>query len=132
MIQFNIQFKMKSKIFIQTFIHSIWKKIFKITSGLKHVITAQIRALASSFYAIFHIICPFHTVQCTPVFYILFLTIPQTSKHLFYILFIFPMNDAFFHSFNNLFNFIKKIIHSKNNSFNKNMKLFIQRNYSFI
>ena len=68
MIQFNIQFTTKSKIFIQTFIHSIWKKRFTVTSGLKHVLTAQMRALASTCYAIFHIVCPFHIVHLFFIF----------------------------------------------------------------
>ena len=44
-IQFNIQFEIKSKIFIQTFILSLWKKRFKMISGPEHVLSAQMRAL---------------------------------------------------------------------------------------
>ena len=58
------------------------------------------------------VIATFITSLCHKI-----LTIFQTSKHLFYISFIFLTNDAFFHSFNNSLNFEKKTIHSKNHSF---------------
>ena len=119
MIQFNIQFKIKSKIFIQTFINSIWKK----TSGLKHVLTTQIRTLASTFFCHFPHCMPFFTLYTCFSYFCL--TISQTSKHSFYISFIFPMNDAFF-------SFIQQFIqfYKENYSFKK---LLIQKiwNHSF-
>ena len=87
-----------------------------MTSGLKHVLIAQIRALARISYAIFHIVCPFHIVH---LFFIFLFDNFSNFKAFVYISFIFPTNDAFFHSFNNSFNFVKKIIHSKNYSFKK-------------
>ena len=60
------------------------------------------------------------------------LTISQTSKHLFYILFIFPMNDAFFSFIQKFIQFYKENYSLKKIFIKKNMKLFIQGNYSFI
>ena len=100
-----------------------------MTSGLKHVLIAQIRALARISYAIFHIVCPFHIVH---LFFIFLFDNFSNFKAFVYISFIFPTNDAFFSFIQQFIQFCKE-----NNSFNKlfiqkNMKLFIQRNYSFI
>ena len=93
-----------------------------MTSGLKHVLIAQIRALASTSYAIFHIVCPFHIVH---LFFIFLFDNFSNFKAFVYISFIFPTNDAFF-------SFIQQFIqfHKENYLFKK---LFIQKiwNYSF-
>ena len=53
-----------------------------MTSGLKHVLIAQIRALASTSYAIFHIVCPFHIVHLFFIFLLRqFLKLQSISLH---------------------------------------------------
>ena len=87
-----------------------------MTSGLKHVLIAQIRALASTSYAIFHIVCSFS--HCTPVFHIFvwqFLKLQSICLHLIHFSYewrIFFIHSTI-HSILQRILFIQQIIHSK-------------------
>ena len=87
-----------------------------MTNGIKHVLTAQIRALASTSYAIFHIVCPFS--HCTHVFHIFvwrFLKLQSICLH--FINFSYEWRIFFIHlTIHSILQrklFIQQIIHSK-------------------
>ena len=100
--------------------NSQWSRVWFICPKLELWL-----ALCMSFV---HIVCPFsHFHQ----FFILCWTFFKLDVLFFNILFIFPMNDTFFHSFNNSFNFLWQNIHSKKYSFFSGKRYSNSKYHSF-
>ena len=137
-IQQTNSFNILSKICNLILNSRMWGKLFRMPSGMFHLPKLQLRrALFMPYFTLYAL---FHIFICFSYFVGPFF---KLKVCLYNISLIFPMNDEFFHSLNNSFNFWWQSIHSKNVNFlpgkrNLDSKhhsfkiiLFVQSNFSF-